>query len=1086
MNEVNAATLAIRLKAITDQFQREMGKVSAAFHNTTDALRKNQAEIRQAGIAIGAVGAAVTAALGLMVQKAAMAGESVSKFHAVFKEESQQTLKWVDEFSKQVGRSRYDVIEWASSFQDTFVPLGFVRKEAAGLSKDLVKLGVDLGSFYNIAEPEVIQSLQSALVGNHEAVRKYGIILTESTLKQELMNMGIRKNTDDASAQEKVLARLRIIQKSTGDAQGDAARTADQAVNSFRALTGEIDKMVVSLGEHLIPITTQYIHVLTNSMRGLNAWIDANKEATDVIIKLVGVLGLLATAVGALMVGGASLLGMSTVITGLADAFLTLRIAVMLIPNPLWIIAGAIAVIITNWKNLGIIFNWVWESIEPNLNKFSKKMDSLVNKIREYLGLKGTVEEIQEQYGKKSPEIQVDLPGYVPPGKTPPPPPPPPPPPGGGGETNETDLFNDQRKAYKIRTDRTRRAMEQLAKERERVAEWDKGTPALQDRERAEAEERRATNEQNKRLLAAHRKRVTDQFEEERKYTEKLTALNPPGPLQKMVNRFVESYQFIRERFQWELERTAYWFNKEVLTGGWYNALKDLKETGQEAAANLGASILLEIEHSFADMIYNAVIETSVRKLVNWIAGWFTGKLGGDNSISKALKDAVWKGLEETGDIFSIFYSNFLGAWSHLHKAIQWALDWDNISGLFLKFYEYFTGIKDKVIDAISDGLNALKTLVNVGGFLAHFEKLKDKTSDAISDGLNALKTLVNVGNFLGHFEKIQEKVKDAISFALKALDIINDVIDFVGRFSEIKDKITSAIQWALDISNIGKTIEDFIDLFKDIKSIIVSAIKWALDDDGLRSAISSFSSLFSNIGSGVLDELNQWLISAVAFAAGVASGGNGNGGGGWQPGDDQNKIKSDFMTALTNWTQSRDMSQVSQNDLEYAITHLMASYQGAAAGSRSVSSVMYANNAWLEQYFSKYRKSGKIVPDSDYAKQMAAVGLDPNYQPNHTVDPETGDVVPGFASGGVIPGILGRARAIIGHAGEGIVNLSGMRGLGKTGLDAINKGASLGTTIWVNVTGNTILSDADASMLADRMVDAISAKMTYRQRYTT
>jgi hypothetical protein len=92
-----------------------------------------------------------------------------------------------------------------------------------------------MASFNNESEANVIRDLQSALVGNHETVRKYGVIITQATLDQELLNTGIEGGIREATEQEKVMARMNIILKGTTDAQGDAARTAGSFANSIKA-----------------------------------------------------------------------------------------------------------------------------------------------------------------------------------------------------------------------------------------------------------------------------------------------------------------------------------------------------------------------------------------------------------------------------------------------------------------------------------------------------------------------------------------------------------------------------------------------------------------------------------------------------------------------------------------------------------------------------------------------------------------------------------------------------------------------------------------------------------------------------------
>ena len=52
-----------------------------------------------------------------------------------------------------------------------------------------------------------MKAFQSALVGNHETVRRFGIVITEAELQAELFRMGITKSKDEITAAEKLQAR---------------------------------------------------------------------------------------------------------------------------------------------------------------------------------------------------------------------------------------------------------------------------------------------------------------------------------------------------------------------------------------------------------------------------------------------------------------------------------------------------------------------------------------------------------------------------------------------------------------------------------------------------------------------------------------------------------------------------------------------------------------------------------------------------------------------------------------------------------------------------------------------------------------
>ena len=125
------------------------------------------------------------------ISAAGDAEEAAAKFEQVFGVLANDVRDNLETMAEANRRSSFDLISYASTLQDTFVPLGFARDEAAKLSTTITQLGIDIAAFSNKSDPEVIQNLTSAIVGNHEAVRSYGIVITETVLKQELARLGM-------------------------------------------------------------------------------------------------------------------------------------------------------------------------------------------------------------------------------------------------------------------------------------------------------------------------------------------------------------------------------------------------------------------------------------------------------------------------------------------------------------------------------------------------------------------------------------------------------------------------------------------------------------------------------------------------------------------------------------------------------------------------------------------------------------------------------------------------------------------------------------------------------------------------------
>lgn len=287
-------------KGAFTRLEDDLGGAQKRADGLNRSMEHSQAALRSAGQAATVTGLAIMAAAGYMVNSASNAEESGSKFDAVFKSGADGARQWAEDQAEALNRSRFAIEQYMATLQDTFVPMGVARNEAAELSKQVTTLAIDLASFNNTTEQGAVEDLQSALVGNHETMRKYGVVITETTLNTELLSMGIRGGTQAASEQEKMMARLNIITKGTTDAQGDAARTSGSFANQMKGLKGSLDEVAVAGGQALIPT----LQILVPVIRETAEWAAelAETPAGRGLVVAAAGAGLLGTTLGPLLV----------------------------------------------------------------------------------------------------------------------------------------------------------------------------------------------------------------------------------------------------------------------------------------------------------------------------------------------------------------------------------------------------------------------------------------------------------------------------------------------------------------------------------------------------------------------------------------------------------------------------------------------------------------------------------------------------------------------------------------------------------------------------------------------------------------
>jgi len=260
-----AATTSTKGINASEKSFAKVGKAAAASTKGIDASSKSMSRLNSTVGKLAAGGLLLGAGKALLsfgkasITAASDVEEMQSKFNTVFKDLAGDVTKELQTFADAANRSIFDLQGFAATLQDTFVPLGFARDEAAKMSVQLVKLAEDLASFNNVDTETVVQDLQSALVGNTETLRKYGVVATQAAIDQEALAMGMTFVKGQMDAQTKAAAILSLTLKSTTDAQGDAIKTGDSYANQLKGLQAATQELQVIIGTGLLPAMTELV-----------------------------------------------------------------------------------------------------------------------------------------------------------------------------------------------------------------------------------------------------------------------------------------------------------------------------------------------------------------------------------------------------------------------------------------------------------------------------------------------------------------------------------------------------------------------------------------------------------------------------------------------------------------------------------------------------------------------------------------------------------------------------------------------------------------------------------------------------------
>jgi hypothetical protein len=189
-----------------------------------------------------------------MIGLASDAEETLNVLNESFKENASAVQEWAGVYAREVGRSEFELREMAGSIGAVLNPL-MERNAAvaADMSTSLAGLAVDLGSFFNTTDADAMQALLSGITGQSEPLRRFGVVLLESTLQQFALSKGITKSTKKMTIAEKTALRYQFILDQTQAAQGDAARTAEGFANASKGVTTAIRDLGTRIGLIMLP-----------------------------------------------------------------------------------------------------------------------------------------------------------------------------------------------------------------------------------------------------------------------------------------------------------------------------------------------------------------------------------------------------------------------------------------------------------------------------------------------------------------------------------------------------------------------------------------------------------------------------------------------------------------------------------------------------------------------------------------------------------------------------------------------------------------------------------------------------------------
>ena len=199
------------------------------------------------GITMGA--GAVVGFLKNAMDAAGNLAEAMNKVEVTFGKSAKAVTGMAEDMAEKFGNNKTVMLDAASNFGLIAQGAGFSAEGSAKLSETLTRLADDAQSFFNVPLDVALEKIRAGLVGEAEPLRQFGVLLSEAAVKQKAVEMGVATTNRELTEQEKVLARVAIIQEKLAKVQGDHERTMGSYTNQLKKLRGEWENFLADVGE---------------------------------------------------------------------------------------------------------------------------------------------------------------------------------------------------------------------------------------------------------------------------------------------------------------------------------------------------------------------------------------------------------------------------------------------------------------------------------------------------------------------------------------------------------------------------------------------------------------------------------------------------------------------------------------------------------------------------------------------------------------------------------------------------------------------------------------------------------------------
>lgn len=322
---------------------------SAVMKGVTQSSEDIAASLRKTGLALTAIGAAITASMGLAVKGYVSAGEQIGKM------------------AKQTGFATTTLSKLKYVADSSNVSFETINSAAKGMAQTL-QSAVDPAS-----EQARALELLHLNIGELLALKPEDRFLALANAVAKVPDPTMRAAVAQQIFGRAGIEMLPMLEDLPGLLQGAAAHApifteddvqkAEAFSQSLTDLKGELQKLQFAVAEIAIGPLGELVDGLVKAVEWVGKWAEKNPEAAQAIVLVVGAVGALATVLGPVLLGLGSL---ATIATALGIPFLTLAGVLGIVVLAVGWLAAAFVAVEPYFDSIGADISRLWANIKEN------------------------------------------------------------------------------------------------------------------------------------------------------------------------------------------------------------------------------------------------------------------------------------------------------------------------------------------------------------------------------------------------------------------------------------------------------------------------------------------------------------------------------------------------------------------------------------------------------------------------------------------------------------------------------------------------------------------------------------------------